>query len=68
MFKQAQRGARAGHGRGHAFNLTVELAKASEEVVAGTILVYSVPVISLFDSGTSYCYISTRFTMTHSIL
>ena len=36
-------------------------------VVAGTILVYSVPVISLFDSGASRCYISTSFVMKHSI-
>ena len=33
----------------------------------GTILVYSVPVISLFDSGASHCYISTSFITKHSI-
>jgi len=67
VFKQSQRRARAGCGRGQAFNLTAEKAEASEEVVAGTILVRSVPVISLFDSGASHCYISTSFVMMHSI-
>jgi len=57
----------AGHGRGQAFNLTAEEAEASEEVVAGIILVHSVPVISLFESGASHCYISTSFIMMHSI-
>jgi len=41
--------------------------EASEEVVAGTILVHSVPVISLFDSDASHYYISTSFIMMHSI-
>ena len=49
----------AGHGRGQAFNLIAEEAEASEEVVEGIILVHSVPVISLFDSAGSHCYIST---------
>jgi len=35
--------------------------------MAGTILVYSVPVISLFDFGASHCYISTSFITKHSI-
>jgi len=30
-------------------------------------MVHSIPVISLFDSGASHCYISTRFVMMHSI-
>ena len=42
-------------------------AEASEEVVAGTILLQSFPIISLFDSGASHCYISTRFVKMHSI-
>jgi len=61
VFKQSQRMAGAGRGRGQAFNLTAEEAEASEEVVVGTILVHSVPVISLFDSGASQSYISTSF-------
>ena len=64
---EAQKRAVAGRGRGQAFNLTAEQAESSEEVVAGTILVHSIPVTSLFDSGASYCYISTRFVMMHSI-
>ena len=47
--------------------MTVEQVEASEEVVAGTILVHSILVVSLFDSGVSHCYISTRFVMMHSI-
>ena len=30
-------------------------------------MVHSIPVISLFDFGAYYCYISTRFVMMHSI-
>ena len=30
-------------------------------------MVHSISIISLFDSGASYCYISTRFVMMHSI-
>ena len=67
MFERAQRRAGAGRGRGQAFNLTTEQAEASEEVEAGTILVHSIPVISLFDFGASHYYISTRFIMMHSI-
>jgi len=67
LFEQAQRRTGAGCRRGHAFNLTTKQAEASEEVVAGTILVQSFPVISLFDSGSSHCYISTRFVRMHSI-
>ena len=36
-------------------------------MVVGTILLHSVPVISLFDSGASHCYISTKFVIMHSI-
>ena len=67
MFRQSQGSAEAGHRRGQAFNLTAEEAEASEEVVAGAILIYSVLVISLFDSGTSHCYLSTSFVTKHSI-
>jgi len=41
--------------------------EASDEVVAGTILVQSFLVISIFDSGASDCYISIRFLKMHSI-
>jgi len=41
--------------------------EASEEVVAGSILVQSFSIISLFDSGASHCYISARFVKRHSI-
>ena len=67
MFEQAQRRARTGCERGQAFNLTAEQAEASEKAIAGTILVHSIPVISLFDSGASHCYISTIFVMMHAI-
>jgi len=67
VFEQTQRRVVTGRERGQAFNLTAEQAKASEEVIAGTILVRSIPVISLFDSGASHCYISTRFVLMHSI-
>ena len=67
LFEQAQRRIRAGHRRGHAFNLTAEQAEVSEEVIAGSILIQSFPVILLFDSGASHCYISTRFVKMHSI-
>jgi len=30
-------------------------------------MVYSIPVISLFDSSAPHCYISTRFVMMHSM-
>ena len=35
--------------------------------MAGTISVHSVPVLSLFDSGASHCFIFSRFTALHSI-
>ena len=35
--------------------------------MAGTILVHSIPVLSLFDSGASHYFISSRFTASHSI-
>jgi len=35
--------------------------------VAGTILLHSVPIISLFDSSASHCYISASFALMHSI-
>ena len=67
MFKQAQRKTCASRGGGQAFKLTAGQAEASEEVVAGTILVHSVLIISLFDSGTSYYCICTRFVIMHYV-
>jgi len=66
---KAQRGPRTGVGcgRGQAYNLIAEEAEASGEVVARIILVHPVPVLSLFDSGASHCFISSRFTALHSI-
>jgi len=47
--------------------LTAEEAETSEEVVTGKITVHSKPVLALFDSGASHCYISDSFTALHSI-
>ena len=69
MIRPVQRGGRtaAGRGRGQAYNLTEAEAEASEEVITGNIRVYSKPVIALFDSGASHCYISDNFVAVHSI-
>jgi len=67
VFEQALRREEEGRGRGQVFKLTTEKAKASEEVVTDTILVHSVPVITLFNFGVSHCYISTRIFIMHSI-
>jgi len=68
-FSNAQRGARTGtgRGRGQAYNLTTEDAEASK-VVAGKILVHSNPVLPLFDSGASHCFILSKFTALHCIV
>ncbi|MFG1569980.1 hypothetical protein ACDT16_13945, partial [Staphylococcus aureus] len=55
-----QRGNQQG-GRGQAFNLSLEEAVASGEVVADNILVTSYPTAALFDSGASHSFISARF-------
>ena len=67
--RPVQRGVKtaAGRGRGQAYNLTEEEAEASEEVVTGKIRVHSKPVLALFDSGASHCYISDHFVALHSI-
>jgi len=64
-----QKGARPRvvRGKGQAYNLTAEEAEASDEVVAGNILVYSIPVLSLFNSGASHCFLSNTFTALHAI-
>jgi len=67
VVRKAQKRTGTGRERGHTFNLTAEQVEASEEVVAGTILVQSFSVISLFNFETSHCYISTRFVKMHSI-
>ena len=41
--------------------------EASEEVITGNIRVHSHPVLALFDSGASHCYISDNFVAVHSI-
>ena len=69
MIRPVQRGGRtaAGRGRGQAYNLTEAEAEASEEVITGNIRVHSKPVLALFDSGASHCYISDNFVAVHSI-
>jgi len=69
IVRPVQRGARtaAGRGRGQAYNLTEAEAEASEEVITGNIRVHSLPVLALFDSGASHCYISDKFVALHSI-
>ena len=64
---QVQRGPRTGTGRekGQTYNLTAEESEASGEVVADKILVHSISVLSLFDSGASHYFISSRFTALH---
>ena len=47
--------------------MTTEEAKASDKVVTGNILVYSIPALSLFDSGASHCFLSSIFTSLHAI-
>jgi len=66
VFKQSQRRARAGREKGQAFNLTTDEAEASEEVVAGTILVRSVSV-NHYLILMLHIAISTSFVMMHSI-
>ena len=71
VYNQAQQrpGAAAGRGRGRgqAFNLTAEDAEVVGDVVAGNILVHSVAVLTLFDSGASHCFISDIFVILHSL-
>ena len=56
-----------GRGRGQAFNLTAEDAEVAGDVVADNILVHSVAVLALFDSGASHCFISDKFVRLHSL-
>ena len=41
--------------------------ETSEEVVAGKIMVQSKPVVALFDSSASHCFITNSFTALHYI-
>ena len=47
--------------------MTTEEAEASGDVVAGNILVHYIPVVALFDSGASHCFMSSRFVKQHSL-
>ncbi|XP_020270910.1 uncharacterized protein LOC109846096 [Asparagus officinalis] len=53
--------------QGQVLTLTAEQADTSGDVVTGTILVYSVPAFTLFDSGASHCFISAQFIARHTI-
>ena len=33
----------------------------------GNVLIHSIPVLALFDSGTSHCFVSSRFANLHSL-
>nr|XP_043620746.1 uncharacterized protein LOC122592525 [Erigeron canadensis] len=49
-----------GNPRGRSFQLTVEQARNSDDVVTGTFLVYNVPMRILFDSGANRSFVATR--------
>lgn len=44
-----------------AFALTCQDAKASDHVIEDDVLVYDIPAKCLFDSGSSYSFISQSF-------
>ena len=44
-----------------------EDAEASGNVVEGNVLIHSVPVLALFNSGASHCFVSSRFANVHSL-
>ncbi|XP_024989265.1 uncharacterized protein LOC112523826 [Cynara cardunculus var. scolymus] len=46
---------------GRAFQMSIEEAKASTDVVSGTFLINSVPAHVLFDSGATCSFVSTTF-------
>ncbi|KAI3715241.1 hypothetical protein L6452_22214 [Arctium lappa] len=46
---------------GRAFQMTVDEAKASADVVSGTFLINSVPARILFDTGASFSFVSELF-------
>ena len=47
--------------------MTAEEAEVSGDVVVGNILVPSVLVLEIFDSGASYCFVSSNFVNLHSL-
>ena len=47
--------------------MTAEKVEASDEVVAGNILVYSILILSLFYSGASHFFLSSTFTTLHAM-
>ena len=49
-----------GNPRGRSFQLTVEQARNTDDVVTGTFLVYNVPMRILFDSGANRSFVATR--------
>ena len=69
VFRPVQRGTRAttSRGRGQVYNLITEEAETFKEVVVGKIMVHSKPILALFDSSASHCFISDNFTALHSI-
>nr|XP_043607009.1 uncharacterized protein LOC122578966 [Erigeron canadensis] len=49
-----------GNQRGRSFQLTVEQARNTDDVVIGTFFVYNVPMRILFDSGANRSFVATR--------
>ena len=51
--------------QGRAYNMTLEEAEVADKVIAGTILVQSIPAHVLFDSGVTHSFISVNFIARH---
>ncbi|XP_071709108.1 uncharacterized protein [Rutidosis leptorrhynchoides] len=51
----------AGAPKGRSFQMTVDEARKSSEVVSGTFLVNSIPAKVMFDSGADRSFVATRF-------
>nr|XP_043630277.1 uncharacterized protein LOC122601561 [Erigeron canadensis] len=60
--REAERKNAQAHGnqRGRSFQLIVEQARNTDDVVTGTFLVYNVPMRILFDSGANRSFVATR--------
>nr|XP_043612589.1 uncharacterized protein LOC122584572 [Erigeron canadensis] len=60
--KEAERRNTLAHGnpRGRSFQLTVEQAKNTDDVITGTFLMYNVLMRILFDSGANRSFVATR--------
>ena len=54
--------------QGRAYNLTLEEAEVADGVVAGAILVQSIPAHVLFDSGATHSFISTNLLLSTTFL